>query len=303
MKVLFYCQHVLGIGHLFRTLAICKGLYPHPVTLVTGGEPVAVPMPGHVREVRLPGLMMDAEFTGLFNTGDGRAVERVRRERRRRLWDLFRETGPDLFLIELFPFGRKAFGFELDPLLEGIRTRSLPSARVVCSLRDILVEKKDQRRFEKRVLASINRHFDALLVHSDPGVIRLDETFTRVGEIRIPVVYTGFVTDRPAPDARRRLRAQLQIRRRGAAGGGQRRGRQGGGTAPGGDGEGLCAGGKRAPGAAGRVHGPLPGRKPLLGLYSGSPAAMYRFPALPGSFRPILPRRICRSAWPVTIPA
>ena len=61
------------------------------------------------------------------------------------------------------------------------------------------------------MLASINRHFDALLIHSDPKVIRLDETFTRVGEIRIPVVYTGFVTDRPAPDARRRLRAQLQI--------------------------------------------------------------------------------------------
>ncbi|MCJ7830398.1 MAG: glycosyl transferase, partial [Desulfobacterales bacterium] len=121
------------------------------------------------------------------------------------------ETGPDLFLIELYPFGRKAFGFELEPLLEGIRTRRLPFARVVCSLRDILVEKKDPQGYEKRVLASINRYFDALLIHSDPRVIRLDETFTRVGEIRIPVVYTGFVTDRPAPDARRRLRAQLQI--------------------------------------------------------------------------------------------
>ena len=46
-------------------------------------------------------------------------------------------------MLELYPFGRKAFRFELDPVLEGIRDRSLGPCRVVCSLRDVLVEKKN----------------------------------------------------------------------------------------------------------------------------------------------------------------
>ena len=53
MKIVFYCQHVLGIGHFFRTREICEKLNDHDVFLVSGGERPGIPMPGHVREVRL----------------------------------------------------------------------------------------------------------------------------------------------------------------------------------------------------------------------------------------------------------
>ena len=59
MRIFLYCQHVLGIGHFFRTLEICKALKNHDVVLVSGGPVVDTPLPDHVKELRLPGLMMD----------------------------------------------------------------------------------------------------------------------------------------------------------------------------------------------------------------------------------------------------
>jgi predicted glycosyltransferase len=64
------------------------------------------------------------------------------------------------------------------------------------------------------VIDILNRYFDALLIHADPRVLTLDETFSRLKDITVPMVYTGFVTPMPAPDAGRRLRQQLGIDRK-----------------------------------------------------------------------------------------
>jgi predicted glycosyltransferase len=115
--------------------------------------------------------------------------------------------------VELYPFGRRAFAFEIDPILKGIHYHILPSSRVICSLRDILVDrKKYQASYEAKVVDILNNYFDALLVHSDPSLLKIDETFFSIKNIAIPVVYTGFVTPKPAPDARKRFRNQLKIK-------------------------------------------------------------------------------------------
>ncbi len=211
MKILFYCQHVLGIGHLFRSLAICRALAPHPVVLVTGGSRVEAPLPPNVRETALPPLMMDADFSRLHDAEGGTSLAAVKAQRQQQLFDLVAQTAPETVVIELYPFGRKAFGFELDPVLQAIRDGTLPPARVVCSLRDILVEKADPAAYEARVLDRLTRFFDALLIHADPTVVRLEETFGRSAEIAVAQVYTGFVAPRPARDARRRMRRQLGL--------------------------------------------------------------------------------------------
>lgn len=211
MDIVYYCQHVLGMGHFFRTLAICRALAPHPITLVTGGEPVDLRLPAHIRQARLPELMMDERFSGLFPTDPEISLSAVGTQRREILFRLFENARPHLFVVELYPFGRKAFRFELDPVLAGIRDGRLPPAKVVCSLRDILVEKADTEKYERRVLNSLNRHFDALLIHADPQLVRLEETFARYADIRIPQAYTGFVTPKPSPDARERMRQQLGL--------------------------------------------------------------------------------------------
>ena len=202
MKIIIYCQHVLGVGHFFRTLEICRALYQHQVILVSGGPETPAPLPAHVRRVQLPELAMDHTFQNLHAT-DGHSLEETRVKRRAMLEQLLREETPDLFLIELYPLGRKAFRNELNPVLEKINDGRLPSCRVVCSVRDILVEKEDQARHEARAVDTLNRWFDALLVHADPAVIRLEATFSRMADIRVPVIYTGFVAPPVTPLADR----------------------------------------------------------------------------------------------------
>jgi len=199
VKIIIYCQHVLGVGHFFRTLEICRALDQHQVVLVSGGPETPAPLPPHVRRLQLPELAMDHAFQNLHTT-DGQSVTQTRASRRAMLEHLFREETPDLFLIELYPLGRKAFRDELDPVLAQIREGRLPPCRVVCSVRDILVEKESQDRHEKRAVDTLNRWFDALLIHADPSVIRLEATFDRMDDIRIPAAYTGFVAPpvRPA---------------------------------------------------------------------------------------------------------
>jgi predicted glycosyltransferase len=211
MKIILYCQHIWGVGHYFRSLEICKAMIGHDVLMVTGGAEVDAPLPDHVRAFRLPGLMTDRHYNGLFPTAKGRTLEAVEAERQQLLFNLFEREAPDAFLVELYPFGRRAFRFELDPVLSGIRTGKLHRCVVACSLRDILVEKKDPAVYEKRVVDILNRRFDALLVHADPGLITLDRTFARLDELIIPVVYTGFITPRPMADARCRMRQRLGI--------------------------------------------------------------------------------------------
>ena len=191
MRVMFYCQHVLGIGHFFRSMEIARALHRHEVLFVEGGEPLpGFEAPPHVTRAFLPPLMMDADFQHLEAVaGD---VEAIRNERRQQLMALFQRFQPDVLVIELFPFGRKRFGYEILPLLDVIQQQVLPT-RVVCSLRDILVEKQDVAAYEQRVVTTLNRFFHLLLLHADPRVVSLDETFTRLDDIRIPVEYTGFV--------------------------------------------------------------------------------------------------------------
>ena len=177
MKIIQYCQHVLGIGHLFRSLEICRALCDHEVILVTGGPRIATDLPEHVREVRLPDLQMNREFKGLFSSRENASLDQIKEERQKRLFNLFEREKPDVFLIELYPFGRKAFRFELDPVLQAIGNKGLPACVVVCSVRDILVEKEDKVKHESRAVKTLNSYFDAVLVHADPSLAQLNETF------------------------------------------------------------------------------------------------------------------------------
>jgi len=211
MRVVQYCQHVLGVGHFHRSLEIARALAPHEVILVTGGAKVEFEPPPNVRQVQLPGLMMDAEFSRFIPLEEGADVDEVLRRRLAQFEALMDEVRPDIFLVELFPFGRKKFGFELLPILENVRAGKYGPCKAVCSLRDILVEKKDQAKFEKRVLSQLNGLFDCLLVHADPKLVRLEETFPASGKIRIPVRYTGYVTPAPAPGAGAALAEELGL--------------------------------------------------------------------------------------------
>jgi predicted glycosyltransferase len=213
MKIIFYCQYVWGMGHLFRSIEVARALSDHEVILVAGGRKVDIELPEHVTLVRLPGLYMDEQFTTLIPEDPDKKIEDIQKKRQEILFSLCQTHKPDLFIIELYPFGRTKFGFELQPLLDSIQQGRFGKIKVVCSLRDILVEKRDPKAYEARVLNHLNAHFDLLLIHSDPAIMPLDETFGRVNDIRIPIFYTGFVTRKVKPAAGKKLRRELAIGR------------------------------------------------------------------------------------------
>jgi predicted glycosyltransferase len=211
MKIIYYCQHIWGVGHIFRSLEICKALAAHEIVMVVGGPEFDTHLPPHVRVFRLPGLMTDRNYSELFPTDRTKTLETVKSERQALLFQLFEKETPDVFVVELYPFGRKAFRFELDPVLEGIRNGVLRRSIVACSIRDILVEKRDPDAYEKRVVDTLNRWYDLVMIHADPKLVELDHTFSRMGDISIPVIYTGFISPKPPTGDRRRIRSALGI--------------------------------------------------------------------------------------------
>ncbi|WP_419779936.1 glycosyltransferase family protein [Maridesulfovibrio sp.] len=211
MKIIHYCQHVLGMGHFFRSLEIAKGLDQEEVIFVAGGERPDQPLPPNVEYRQLPGLCMNEQFGGLMPTDEDRELEEVKKERSATLLKVFAEEKPDVFLIELFPFGRKAFRFELLPVLDEIRAGRFGDINVVCSLRDILVERDDGGKHEARCVKYLNKYFDLLLIHSDPRIAALDETFKAFDQIEITCEYTGFAARKPALNVRGRIRDELGV--------------------------------------------------------------------------------------------
>jgi len=212
VRIAYYCQHVLGIGHFHRSLEICRelALY-HEVRLIVGGPPISG-VPEDIGLVQLPGLQMDTNFKNLAPCNPGFSLDEVKERRRNLVYTFFEDFRPEVFLVELYPFGRKAFRFELDPVLKAIRSGELAPCRCFVSLRDILVERSsDRERFEERVITSLNRYFHGLLVHADETIVTLDETFTRYADIDIPIYYTGFVTTKNTPISRDTIRRQLLL--------------------------------------------------------------------------------------------
>jgi predicted glycosyltransferase len=193
-RLLFYCQHSVGLGHLVRSMNLAEGLAEDfDVTLLNGGPwPRDLPQPASIDIVHLPALGLDADYA-LISRDDRFTVEQAVEARRSIIADTFRETAPDVVLIELFPFGRKKFKGELMPLLEAARA-ARHSPFVACSLRDILVgSRRDQQGHDDRASRVTNEFFDAVLVHADARFASLEETFHPSIPLRTPVHYTGFV--------------------------------------------------------------------------------------------------------------
>ncbi|MGE0283502.1 MAG: glycosyltransferase family protein [Rhizobiaceae bacterium] len=198
-RVLFYVQHLLGIGHLARASRVAKALTENgfDLTLVTGGAPVSgFPAQG-VKRIELPPVVAsDQGFGGLAQIDGGPADEAFLNARRGRLLHLFAELRPDIVILEAFPFGRRQMRFELLPLLDAVRSTS-PKPLVVSSVRDILQEQTKPGRNEE-ILCLIQEHFDLVMVHGDPAFAALDETFPFADKIRDRIAYTGLVAG-PAP--------------------------------------------------------------------------------------------------------
>ena len=189
---MFYCQHTLGIGHLIRSMEIVRLLVKDfQVCFIDGGEVIeGFKIPPEVEVVNLPPIKTDTEFKQLEASGSSQTIDEVLENRKNQLLSIFKQYQPDILIIELFPFGRKKFTPELIPLVEAAK---LTKTIVVSSLRDIAITKKDKIAYEERVCQIMNQYFDVLLIHGDPQFIELEESFSRISDIKSQVYYTGYV--------------------------------------------------------------------------------------------------------------
>lgn len=201
-RVMFYVQHLLGIGHLKRASILAKAMAAAglDVSVVLGGPRVdGIDFDGCARVMLPPAYAADASFSGLLDHKRQAVDDAWRDHRRGLLLAEFEAMRPDIVLIEQFPFGRRQFRFELMALLECARART-PRPWIVCSLRDALVRKSPER--VREMIAVAAAWFDRVLVHGDPAVLPLDETLAEVEAIASRLSYTGYVAD-PAAAAMR----------------------------------------------------------------------------------------------------
>lgn len=199
-KILFYVQHLLGIGHLMRAGTLARALEAggFDTLLVSGGTHVPGFDSGAARFIQLPPTRAtDKYFKVLVDENDNQIDDAWKAARRDRLLDIFAGERPDIILIEMYPFGRRQMRFEIEPLIEAARALTDRRPLIVSSVRDILVEPDKPGRVDEMVARTRN-YFDLVLIHGDPEFIAFDETFARMSEIADLSRYTGYVVD-PAP--------------------------------------------------------------------------------------------------------
>ncbi len=194
-KIMFYCQNLLGMGHLVRTTEIIRNLVKDfEVCLIEGGQVVeGFQIPDAVKVIHLPAIRVENQQIKAVNTSQ--TLEEVQNIRKHKLINAFEEFQPDCLVTEGYPFSKKkSLAFELIPLLERIRLTG-HHTKVVCSLRDIIMVKKygDRAKAERERCELINQYYDMLLIHSDPRIHRLEENFSLTRNIKCHIDYTGYV--------------------------------------------------------------------------------------------------------------
>jgi predicted glycosyltransferase len=198
--ILFYCQHLLGLGHLERAarLARALGRAGEPVVFVQGGRAVPGLDLGGAEVVTLPPLVAANDAASALSRPDGqRPSPADLAERRERLLACFHHHDPSVVLLELFPFGRHALASELGPLLLAVADdrsrRGAAAARVAVSLRDVLVSKPQQAWFELAAVSVALQWTDRVLVHGSADVIPLTRTLALAERLGERLVYTGYL--------------------------------------------------------------------------------------------------------------
>lgn len=194
--VLFYVQHLLGIGHLRRASVLARAMDRAGlrVVFVSGGMPVPGTDVGGCEFVQLPPLRtLDESFSALVDAEGWELDDQGKAARRNQLLSLLETHKPRVLLFEMFPFGRRQMRFELMPLLDAAKASDQPP-QILCSLREILTTHKKPGKTEW-ILEAVERYFDQVLVHGDPAFVTLEQSFPATESFRDKIRYTGYVVE------------------------------------------------------------------------------------------------------------
>lgn len=194
LRVLFYVLHLQGIGHVVRSSRICARLADDGVdtTLVLGGMPIQGFSAGNANTHQLPPLRMAPESYRVLCKEDGTPIDDAYKALRfTQLMETLDRVEPDVVIFEAFPFDRPQMHFEILPFIEAARARH-PNPIIVSSIRDIL-HYKDKPERDALALTHLKQYFDHVLIHGDPRLATLADTFRHADQIPDMLHYTGIV--------------------------------------------------------------------------------------------------------------
>ncbi len=106
-RIVFYSQHLVGVGHHFRNRQIIRALADeYDVYFVDGGRPVpGATLPVSVQIHHLTPVFKDL-VTGHLTSETGYDIQTVLKTRKQTLNSLITRVCPEVFIIEYFPFTR-----------------------------------------------------------------------------------------------------------------------------------------------------------------------------------------------------
>lgn len=194
-KILFYCQSLVGLGHLTSSLLVIRELLAYAdVDLIYGGQTIKnFPEHSGFRHLRLQTVLIDNETGALFAPDCDLDMEAVWAERENAI-EVFIAPRYDAMIIEFFPFGRRRLKHEILNLFERVRhcNSSIP---IFSFVREILVPEAPE--LEARIVKLINTHIHSVFVRGDPDIVRFEETFSLTHEIADKLRYVGYVSPPP----------------------------------------------------------------------------------------------------------
>jgi len=202
LRVLFYVQHLSGVGHYVRTLEIAKATsHHHRVWMLDGGQPVPRADFGQIQKLALPRIQRrDGKLVPVENGDCSIATTMV--ARKEALANAITLIRPHVVVVEHYPFSKWELADEISWMLKCAHNAQ-PTVKVMCSVRDIPLQTRHECcppiQYADTVVQQLNDQFDALIVHSDPKMARLDTFFTAADRIRITVEHSGIVAEKLAP--------------------------------------------------------------------------------------------------------
>ncbi len=190
-RVAIYVQHLLGAGHLVRAMSLAESLSHSglQVLLLSGGFPIDRAVEGYQYFQLPPTRAIEGDFNRLVDEYGKTIDESWRKNRGAMLMAEVAKFEPDLVITETYPFGRRQFRFELEPLISWVKKQ--PSVRLMASIRDVLQRRNDAKN--RLTVEIIEHYYDGVLVHADESLFQLDASFPLSHEIEDKLIYTGYI--------------------------------------------------------------------------------------------------------------
>ena len=217
-RILYYCQSLVGIGHLTCSLRIIDELLAHAdVDLVHGGLDGGelAPRPGF-RSLRLPTLLHDEDTGEFFDPDARRSVDEIWAARAQAMAG-FLHMPYHAIVVEFYPFGRRRFKHEILGMFKAVGQLGGP-VPVFTSVREVLVPRAVEN--ERRMVESVKKHIHTVFVRSDPQIVHFSETFSLAHEIEHKLCHTGYISP-PLPSSRPARKRQVLVSQGGGDVGGE----------------------------------------------------------------------------------